>query len=317
MRRLGLRLLMAAVGLSLLMLYLGVAYVGFLALATVFSSRSDLTTTVLLVAVLTLLFGFLSYRFGTAQMLDSMDAVELDREYGAGLYRRLDRLCAEMDVAPPTVFVARMQLPNAMALGTARGGALVFDRSLLWLLTPAEFEAIVAHELAHLESHDGLVQTLAYSALRTLVGLVLVVALPFVIVVTGLGRAFGWLNGRPAEWNASPFGRLRDRISQAVALLFVGLTLLVRAHSRRREFAADDRAVEVTGDPLALARALRRIERASQPTRGLRSPLTIYGPEESQLGRLLSTHPPMDDRVQRLAERAERRRRDATTIPIR
>lgn len=316
MRRLGLRLLMAAVGLSLLALYLGVAYVGFVALATVFSSRADLLTTAALVGVLTLLFGFLSYHFGTTQMLASLDAVELDRQRGAGLYQRLDRLTARMDIETPTVFVARMRLPNAMAIGTARQGALVVDRSLLWLLSPAEFEAILAHELSHLESHDGLVQTLAYSAMRTLVGLVLVVLLPFVLVVTGLAQGFGWLNGRPTEWTTSPFGRLRERIGQAVALLLVALTLLVRAHSRRREFAADERAAEVTGDPLALARALRRIERASQPMWGLRSPLTIYGTEENHLGRLLSTHPPMDDRVQRLVERAEQGR-DETTIPIR
>jgi heat shock protein HtpX len=316
MRRFGLRLLMAAVGLSLLVLYLGVAYVGFVVLATVFSSRTDLLTTAALVGVLTFLFGFLSYRFGTAQMLASLDAVELDRRRGAGLYQRLDWLTARMDVETPTVFVARMRLPNAMAIGTARRGALVVDQSLLWLLSPVEFEAILAHELSHLESHDGLVQTLAYSAMRTLVGLVLVVLLPFVLVVTGLAQGFGWLNGRPTEWTTSPFGRLRERIGQAVALLLVALTLLVRAHSRRREFAADERATEVTGDPLALARALRRIERASQPMWGLRSPLTIYGTEETHLGRLLSTHPPMDDRVQRLVELADRGREE-TTISIR
>jgi heat shock protein HtpX len=317
MRQLGVRLLMAAVGVSLLVLYLGAAALGVVVLTTVFSSRTDVVTTVALVAGLTLVFGLFSYRFGTMQLLASLDAVELDRDRGAGLYRRLDRLAASMAVDTPTVFVAQMQLPNALAVGTARRGALVFDRSLLWLLSPAEFEAILAHELAHLESHDSLVQTLAYSVMRTLVGVVLVVLLPFVLVVTGFGQAFGWLSGRPTEWHTSPLGRLRARTGQAVALLFVVLTLLIRAHSRRREFAADDRAVEVTGDPLALARALRRLEQVSQPMWGIRAPLTIYGTDDTLLGRLLSTHPPMDDRVERLLEQAERRRREATTIPIR
>ncbi|EJN57059.1 M48 family metallopeptidase [Halogranum rubrum] len=316
MRRLGLRLLMAAIGLLLLALYLGLAALGTVVITTVVSSRADLVTTVGLVVVFAVVFGVLSYRFGTTTLLASLDAVELDRERGGGLYRRLDWLTAEMNVDTPTVFVAQMQLPNAMALGTARQGVLVVDRSLLWLLSPAEFEAILAHELSHLESHDGLVQTLAYSVMRTLVGLVFVVSLPFVLVVTGFAQAFGWFTGRPATWTDSPFGRLRERIGQALALLLVALTLLIRAHSRRREFAADDRAVDVTGDPLALARALRRIERVSQPTWGIRSPLTIYGSEESSLGRLLSTHPPMDARVERLVERAEGPWQDATTIPI-
>lgn len=317
MRRLGLRLLMVVVGLSLLALYLGAASLAFAVLLTVLSSRADLLTTAVFVGGFTFLFGLFSYRFGTTQLLASLDAVELDRERGAGLYRRLDRLADRMDVDTPAVYVAQMQAPNALALGTARRGALVFDRSLLWLLSPAEFETILAHELAHLESHDGLVQTVAYSAARTLAGVVFVALLPFMLVVTGLAQAFGWFSGRPAEWHTSPLGRLRERLGQVVAVLLVGLTLLVRAHSRRREFAADDRAVEVTGDPLALARALRGIERASQPIWGIRSPLTIYGTEESPLGRLLSTHPPMDDRVQRLVDQAEDRGEGATTIAIR
>ena len=306
---------MALVGLSLLALYLGAAAVGTVVITAVFT-RQDLPTVVGLATVLALAFGFLSYRFGTGQLLSSMDAVAVDRERGTGLYRRLDWLTARMDVDTPTVFVAEMQLPNAMAIGTARNGAIVVDRSLFWLLSPTELEAILTHELAHLESHDGLVQTLAYSALRTLVGLVLVLCLPFVLVVTGLGQAFGWLSGRPASWTASPVGRLRDWLGRAVTLLFVALTLLVRAHSRRREFAADDRAAEITGDPLALARGLRHIERASEPVWGLRSPLYVHN-EESHLGRLLSTHPPVDERVARLVERAERDERAATAISIR
>ncbi|MEM4780176.1 MAG: M48 family metalloprotease [Halalkalicoccus sp.] len=83
-------------------------------------------------------------------------------------------------------------------------------------------------------------------------------------------------------------------------------TALVRARTRRREFAAADRAAEVTGDPLALARALRRIERAAQPRVGpFRIPVE---PEEHPLERVLSTHPPTDERVERLAERAKGRR---------
>lgn len=315
MRRLGLRLLMAVVGLSLLVLYLAAAALGTLVLTSVFS-RDDLLTVGLLLVVLTLAFGFLSYRFGTSQLLSSMDAVEVSRERGAGLYRRLDWLTARMNVDTPTVFVAEMQIPNAMAIGTARNGAIVVDRSLFWLLSPAELEAVLTHELAHLENHDGLVQTLAYSALRTVVGLVLLFVLPFVLIVTGVAQAAGWLSGRPASWTASPLGRLRTAVGRAVALLFVALTVLVRAHSRRREFAADDRAADITGDPLALARGLRRIERASEPVWGLRSPLYIHGAEESRIGRLLSTHPPMDERVERLVARAERERAEATSIPI-
>jgi heat shock protein HtpX len=63
----------------------------------------------------------------------------------------------------------------------------------------------------------------------------------------------------------------------------------------------------VTGRPLALARALRKIERAGQPGGGLLSPLYVHAEEEDPLTRLLSTHPPMDARVERLVELAETR----------
>lgn len=89
-------------------------------------------------------------------------------------------------------------------------------------------------------------------------------------------------------------------VHNGVAVVFLVLTLVIRAHSRHREFAADDRAAEVTGRPLALARALTKIDRVSDPDWGLLSPLYTHGDEDNGLGRLFSTHPTTDDRVERL-----------------
>ena len=68
---------------------------------------------------------------------------------------------------------------------------------------------------------------------------------------------------------------------------------------RRVQYAADDRAATVTGDPVALARALRRIERATEPPRGLLAPLYVRG-EEDAWTELFSTHPPYADRIARI-----------------
>jgi heat shock protein HtpX len=209
-----------------------------------------------------------------------------------------------------------MRLPNAFALGGVGSGAIVLDGTLFRLLDEDELAGIVAHELAHLESGDGLVQTLAYSALRTTAGVILLFLAPILAIGTGLAVGVAWVAGNPAAWARNPIGRGRVLIERSVMLLFAAFTLVIFAYSRRREFAADDRAAEVTGDPLALARALRKIERASDPRWGLRSLLDVRGPEENSLQRLFSTHPATDERVERLVERADERRRAGTRISI-
>jgi heat shock protein HtpX len=305
MRRLALRVSMVLVGFVVLLVYLVGAAVAFLLVRSLVPTAVDLTGTVVAVVVTTVVFAALSYRLGTARTLASLDAVPVPRQQAPRLHRRLDALTERMDVSQPVLYVASLSAPNALALGGAREGALVLDRSLFRLLNEAELSAIVAHELAHLESRDSFVQTLALTCFRTLLGLFVVLLLPVSLLVRGVGRGLAWAVGRPANWPGNPVDRLHRGGARLLLALLVGVTVVVRAHSRRREFAADDRAVEVTGDPLALVRALRRIERAGRPRRGLLSPLYVHTDEPDRLTRLLATHPPMDDRVERLVARAE------------
>ncbi|WP_137286807.1 M48 family metallopeptidase [Halorussus salinisoli] len=315
MRRVGLRALMVLVGLSLLVVYAGVAYLGYRLLAVVWLARADLLEIVLLTAGLTVALSYLSYRFGTIQLLSRVDAADLPRGRAPEVHARLDRLADRMDATRPRLLVGRIGAPNAMALAGARGGVVVLDRSLFYLLTADELEALLAHELAHLESRDSLVQTLAYSTGQSLVWVVVALALPFVLVGTGLRRAFDWLRGRPPADALAPVAALRRGVGRAVMVGFVALTLVLLAHSRKREYAADERAAGVT-DPLALARALRKIERATKPRLKMRSPLYVRGDEEGALTRLLSTHPEMDNRIDRLVERADHER-GAASIEVR
>ncbi len=296
---------MVAVGLALLVSYGGTAYLLSRFVATLVRNPPDPTVLFAVVAGTTLVVGFLNYRFGTLSVVAGLDATELSRARAPGLYARVERLCDRMDVAPPRLLVADLTFPNAFALGGVRGGVLVFDRTLFWLLDADEFETIVAHELAHLEGHDSLVQTMAYTAGWTAVGTLFLGVLPVTLMVTGVARGLAWIRGRPEEWDASPLLWIRRWMERGATAVLVGLTLLLRVHSRRREYAADDRAVAVTGDPLALARALRKIQRAAEPNWGPFAPFYVVTDDDSLLGRLLSTHPPMDERVRRLVDRAE------------
>jgi len=316
MRRVGLRVLMALVGLVVLVVYATVAYLGYRLLALVWLARANLLEVVLWTTALTIALGYLSYRFGTVGLLSQVSAADLPRARAPELHRRLDRLAEEMDVSRPRLLVGRMGAPNAMALGGIRDGVVVLDRSVFFLLSADELEALLAHELAHLESKDSLVQTLAYSTGQSLVWVVVLLALPFVLVGSGLRRALDWFRGRPPADALAPVSSLRKRVGRVVMVAFVALTLVMLAHSRRREYAADDRAAAVTGDPLALARALRKIERATEPRLMLSSPLRVHNDEAESLTRLLSTHPEMDERIDRLVERADRER-GAVSIEIR
>jgi heat shock protein HtpX len=304
MRRLVLRLSMLLVGVSVFAVYAGGAYLSLLLLRSLWVGGLSPEVTVAVVVGSALLFSYLSYRVGTRQTLASLDAVAVEPRRAPTVHGWLDTFAERMDVKRPALYVATMQAPNALALGTRGSGAVVLDRSLFRLLEPDELRAIVAHELAHLESRDSLVQTLALGLFRTLFGLVLVALFPVSLLLTGIARGLAWAAGRPQGWDANPVARLRRAVGRVLVGVFVAVTLLVRAHSRRREFAADDRAVAVTGDPLALARALRKIERASSPEWSLLSPLYVHD-DGDRWTRLLSTHPPVDDRVDRLVARAE------------
>lgn len=304
MGRLAARLFMALVGLSLLAFYGIAAVVVYEFLVAVWAARPPLPTAVAIVLVITVSFGYLSYRFGTNRMLSNLDAARLPRERAPGVHEMVDRLVEQMDLDRPDVLVAQMAAPNALALGGTGNGVLVLDAELFRLLDADELETIVAHELAHLEGYDSLIQTLAFSAVRTVVGLFVLVLFPLLLLVGGVARAVAWIRGRPFD-RRNLAARFRRGIGRLVVLVFVGLTLLVRAHSRRREYAADDRAVEVTGKPRALAQALAKIKRASEAPWGLLSPLYTHGNEEGTLTRMLSTHPPIEERVERLREKAE------------
>lgn len=298
----GRRTLAVLIGLSVLGGYLGAAYLAYLVLAAIVAGRPDPVVLVTALLVGTLLSGYLSYRFGTVGLLRSLDARPLPRERAPTLHRRVDRLVGRMALDRPDLLVASLGAPNALALGSSRRGALVLDVWLFRLLDADELAAIVAHELAHLETDDGLARAMVYAGVQTVVGVALVAAAPVALALTGIGRGFVWITGRPDNVAL----RVRAAIGALFGLAAFLVTASVRARARRREFAADDRAAEVTGDPLALARALRKIERASTPRIG---PFRLrVEREEGPIERLLSTHPSTDDRVERLAERARGRR---------
>jgi len=316
MRRPVRRVLMALTGLALFALYALGAYLGYLALTYLWAVRPSPAELLVGLVIATVVLAYLSYRLGTIRLLAGLRAVPVPRDRAPELHTRLDSLVERMDTRRPELRVGSLPAPNVLSIGGRGNGVVVFDAALLRTLSLDEAEAILAHELAHLEGHDVLIQTLAYSALQTIVGMLLFVLLPVTLLATGVAHAIAWIRGHPAAWAETPMGRLRVRISQGVLAVSALVTLGVRSYSRSREYAADERAAEVTGNPAALASALRTIDRLAERPQGLLSRLTVGG-DETEVHRLLATHPATDDRIERLSAIAEEQATTRwTTVPV-
>lgn len=301
MARFGARVVAALAGVWLLATAGAFVVFGYRVLGALVTGGSLLP---LLVAVgaFALLVGYLSYRSGAKRFLSRLDAMALPRERAPTVHASLDRLAERMRTDRPELYTVNLGQPNAFVLGR---DALVVDRSLVRLLGPAELEAILAHELAHLEGHDGLVRSLATSLFRAVTPLALVVLVPLVIVISMGCWGLSLVLGRPISGPDSVGNGLRSTVKRTVMALLVAPTAALRAYSRRQEYAADDRAVAIIDDPLALARALETIQRATEPGGGLLSwLLPDRDRERTPVERTFATHPPTDDRIGRVREAA-------------
>lgn len=299
-----LRFLMVLVGIATLTVYTAVAFAGFLLLQWIFTNPPDPLLVVAMFAVLVVLGGYIGYRQGVVRVVSSLDTHELSRTSDPHLYRRLERLSLQMDVTPPLLLVADLNAPNALSVGGPREGVVILDRRLFRLLTLEELEGILAHELAHIERYDTFLNTLVITASRLLVGLVFIAIFPVVVFLAGIDRATAWFFGQPQVRHFGLADLFQRLVGITVAIFFSLLTVLFLAHSRRQEFAADRRAATATGRPLALARALMKIERATDPRRGIQSLLYIHDERDHPQPNWLSTHPSLDDRVERLVDLA-------------
>jgi heat shock protein HtpX len=302
------------VGLVVLAVYTAAALLALAVVRWLVTNPPGLFPAGLAFAVGVVVAAYVGYRAGTVRLVASLQARELPREQAPELYRRVDHLVGSMRAGQPPLLVADLGAPNALSVGGPRRGAVIIDRSLLRFLTVDELEGILAHELAHLESYDTFLNTLAVTVVRTLSGLVFLLVLPVVLFLAGVDRAAGWFAGRPGA-RAGLLRAFQWVVMAVFGAVFGLLTLAYLAYSRRQEYAADRRAAGVTGNPAALARGLAKIERATDPRSGLLS--MLYTHEERNRHRLLSTHPPLDRRIERLLESSEGTRpRQAERIPI-
>ncbi|MEA2191435.1 MAG: heat shock protein HtpX [Solirubrobacteraceae bacterium] len=205
------------------------------------------------------------------------------------LHAMIERLCIQADLPKPRVAVAQTNMPNAFALGRSQKSATVCATTgIMNLLSPAELEGVMAHELAHVKNRDVAIMTIA----------------SFFASVAAMILQFGFLFGGGQSDDDDGPGIFAIIIVSLV--VYVVSYFLMMALSRYREFSADRGAALVTGRPSALASALRKISSGMDklPQQDLRvanqlSAFYIASPKKVVAG-LFSTHPPMEQRIERL-----------------
>jgi heat shock protein HtpX len=208
------------------------------------------------------------------------------------LHAIIDRLCVQADLPKPRVAIVNTRMPNAFALGRSPKKATVAATTgIMDLLSPAELEGVLAHELTHVANRDVMVMTLA-SFFATIAA-----------YIVQFGFFFG---GTSSDDDDNPSALVLFLVSIGV---YVISFFLMQALSRYREYAADRGAAVLTGRPSALSSALVKISSGMQriPQRDLRASgelaaFYIFPPRTGRaLSELFSTHPPLEKRLAALS----------------
>ena len=240
------------------------------------------------------LFGSMSlvqYYFSDTLTLRSMGAKTVSAEEYPQLHGSIERLSQQADLPKPKIAVIDSDVPNAFATGrNQKNAAVAVTTGLMRTLNQDELDGVLAHELAHVKNRDMMVMTFA-SLLATIA-----------FMVVRWGAFFGGGQSRGGKGG----GGIMVAILVSL-LVWIISYILIRALSRYREYSADRGAAAITGNPSALASALMKIsgQMDKVPKDDMReeaemNAFFIIPIKSGVVGRLFSTHPPTEKRIEQL-----------------
>lgn len=254
--------------------------------------------------VVALIMNFFSYFFSDKVALAMYGAREITYEEAPWLHEMVEDLARRAGIPKPKIYLAPIAVPNAFATGRdSNHAAVAVTSGILQILNKDELRGVLAHELGHVKNRDILISSIA----ATIGGAISMLA--------NMAYYAAFLGGNDRE-NNNPIASIIGSI-----ILFIvaplAATLIQMAISRSREFLADEAGAKISGCPLCLANALRKLEEiahnpqiqevASQEINPGTAHMMIVNPLSGDfIMKLFSTHPPTEERIRRLEELARK-----------
>ena len=252
---------------------------------------------VIIAFLIAVVINFVSWFYSDKIVLSMYSARQVDESSAPDVFRMVRSLCERAGLPMPKVYIIPSASPNAFATGRdPHHSAIAFTDGILRSLTLGELEGVAAHELSHVKNRDSLVMTIAAT---------LAAAIGFLAYMARWAALFGGFGGD----NRRGGGGLELLVWAILAPIIAMIIQL--SISRTREYGADDGSAHLSGRPLELASALRKISAISKqrPQQDLANPSTahmwIASPFSSGcLSTIFSTHPPIEVRIRRLEQMA-------------
>lgn len=255
--------------------------------------------------VVALVMNFFAYFFSDKMALAMYGAREIPYEEAPWLHQMVEELARKAGIPKPKIYLAPIHVPNAFATGRDPNHAAVAVTSgILQILNKDELKGVLAHELGHIKNRDILISSIA----ATIGGAISMLA--------NMAYYTSFLGGRDEEGNSNLIASI---IGSLILFIVAPLaaTLIQMAISRSREFIADETGAKISGCPLCLANALRKLEEiahnpdlqqlASQEVNPGTAHMMIVNPLRADtIMKLFSTHPPTEERIKRLEELARK-----------
>ena len=248
--------------------------------------------------VFALAMNFGSYWFSDKIVLAMYRAKEITSDENPTIFEVVQDLTTRAGLPMPRIYMIDSDQPNAFATGRdPQHAAVAVTSGIMRMMPKNELRGVIAHELAHVKHRDILISSIA----ATIAGAITMLAnvAEWAMIFGGFGGGGGGDDER-----SNPIAALIMIIVAPLAAMLVQMAI-----SRSREYDADEGGAKMSGDPMALASALRRLETAKEEIPMKAPPATahmfIINPLSGRsFKNLFSTHPPIEDRIARLEEMA-------------